>query len=60
MSSHKEVVITLTEEQCGEISIKLDRAVTHIKLWLVPGTVVLAEVVERQERAGRLNPSVLK
>ena len=51
ISSHKEVVITLTDEQRSEIKEKLDKEVSHIKLWIVLGTVVLAEVVERPERA---------
>jgi hypothetical protein len=51
MSSHKEVVIKLTDEQRSEIRVKLDKEVSQIKLWIVPGTVVLAEVIERPERA---------
>lgn len=51
MSLHKQVVIKLTEEQSCEIREKLDKEVSQIKLWLVPGTVVLAEVIERAERA---------
>jgi hypothetical protein len=54
MSSHKEVVITLTDEQRSEIRVKLDKEVSHIKLWFVPGTVVLAEVIARPERADTL------
>ena len=51
MSAHKQVVIKLTEEQSSEIREKLEKEVSQIKLWLVPGTVVLAEVIERAERA---------
>ena len=51
MSSHKEVIIKLTDEQRREIRVKLDKEVSHLKLWIVPGTVVLAEVIERPERA---------
>ena len=52
MSSHKEVVITLTGDQRREISEKLGKEVSHVKLWLVPGTVVLAEVIGRTEKSG--------
>ena len=45
MSAHKQVVIKLTKEQQEEIRNCLDRDVTHIKLWIVPGTVVLAEAI---------------
>lgn len=52
MSSHKQVIIKLTEEQQKEITKKLNKEVSHIKLWIVPGTVVLAEVIERAGRVG--------
>ncbi len=47
MSARKELVIELTKEQQEKIKKSLDRDVTHIRLWLVPGTVVLAEPVNR-------------
>lgn len=49
MSSPKQVVITLTEEQRREIREKLDKEITHLKLWLVPGTVVLAETISQPD-----------
>ena len=51
MSAHKELVIELTKEQQEKIKKSLDREVTHIRLWLVPGTVVLAEAVSHPEKA---------
>jgi len=50
MSAHKEMVIKLTKEQQEEIKKALDREVTHVKFWLVPGTVILAEAITRPER----------
>lgn len=50
MSAHREVTIKLTKEQQEEIEKKLDRKVTHVKLWLVPGTVVLAEAMKQTDR----------
>ena len=49
MSAHKEVVIELTKEQQEKIKKSLDRDVTHLKCWLVPGAVVLAEVIQSSE-----------
>lgn len=45
MSARKELVIELTKEQQEKIKKSLDREVTHIRLWIVPGTVVLAEAI---------------
>lgn len=50
MSAHKQVVIKLTEAQQVEIRKQLDKQVTHIKLWIVPGTVVLAEPIIHLEK----------
>ena len=52
MSSHKEVIIQLTKEQREEIKKRLDQEVTHVKFWIVPGTVILAEVINRPESLG--------
>lgn len=49
MSARKELVIELTKEQQEKIKKSLDREVTHVRLWLVPGTVVLAEPINRLE-----------
>ena len=50
MSAHKQVVIELTKEQQSEIREKLDKEVSHVKMWIVPGTVILAEAISRPER----------
>ena len=50
MSACKEVVIELTKEQQEKIKKSLNRDVTHIKCWLVPGAVVLAEVIQLPEK----------
>jgi hypothetical protein len=49
MSSHKQVVIKLTEDQRSEIREKLEKEVSHIRMWIVPGTVVLAEAISLPE-----------
>jgi hypothetical protein len=49
MSARKELVIELNKEQQEKIKKSLDREVTHLRLWLVPRTVVLAETVNRHE-----------
>ena len=49
MSAHKEVIIKLTAEQREDIREKLQEDVTHIKVWKVPGTVILAETINRKE-----------
>ena len=49
MSARKELVIELNKEQQEKIKKSLDREVTHLRLWLVPGTVVLAEPINQHE-----------
>jgi hypothetical protein len=49
MSAHKQVVIELTQQQRIEIKRELNKEVTHVRLWLVPGTVVLAEAIGQPE-----------
>ena len=49
MSARKELVIELTKEQQEKIKKSLDREVTHVRLWLVPGTVVLVEAMAQPE-----------
>ncbi len=49
MSSHKEVIIEMTKEQREGIKKQLDQEVTHLKLWIVPGTVIMAEVIKKPE-----------
>ena len=49
MSALKQVVIELTPQQRGEIKKQLNREVSHVRLWLVPGTVVLAEAIGQSE-----------
>ncbi|MGA9773395.1 MAG: hypothetical protein WBV94_30470 [Blastocatellia bacterium] len=49
MSAHKQVVIELTEQQRIEIKKELNKEVSHVRLWLVPGTVVLAEAIGQPE-----------
>ena len=46
MSSRKQIVIKLTEEQRQEVREKLDKEVTHIKLSVVTGAVIFAEAVD--------------
>jgi hypothetical protein len=50
MSSHREVIIELTKEQQNKIKEKLGKDVSFVKLWLVPGTVILAEAIYPAER----------
>ena len=50
MSARKELIIELTKEQQEQIKKSLDREVTHVRLWLVPGTVILAEAINQPER----------
>jgi hypothetical protein len=45
MSGRLQVVIKLTDDQRSEIKKKLDKEVTHVKFWVVPGSVILAEAV---------------
>ncbi len=49
MSAHKQVVIELTPQQRSEIKKGLNKEVSHVRLWLVPGTVVLAEAIGQPE-----------
>lgn len=49
MSALKQVVIELTSQQRSEIKRELNKEVSHVRLWLVPGTVVLAEAIGRPE-----------
>lgn len=49
MSALKQVVIELTQQQRGEIKKELNKEVSHVRLWLVPGTVVLAEAIGQPE-----------
>ena len=49
MSALKQVVIELTKEQRDEIKMQLNKEVSHVRLWLVPGTVVLAEAFDQHE-----------
>ena len=55
MSSYKEVIIQLTKEQREEIKKRLGQEVAHVKFWIVPGTVILAEVINRPESLGSGN-----
>ncbi len=49
MSALKQVVIELTPQQRNEIKRELNKEVSHVRLWLVPGTVVLAEAIGQPE-----------
>ena len=49
MSALKQVVIELTPQQRSEIKRELNKEVSHVRLWLVPGTVVLAEAIGQPE-----------
>lgn len=49
MSARKEVIIQLTTAQREEIKQAMHEEVTHIKFWKVPGTVILAEAIDRSE-----------
>jgi DNA-binding MarR family transcriptional regulator len=46
MSSRREIIVKLTEEQRKEIHEKLDKEVTHVKLSLAPGAVIFAEALK--------------
>lgn len=35
--------------RADSIKKQLDQEVTHLKLWIVPGTVILAEVIKKPE-----------
>jgi hypothetical protein len=50
MSSHREVTIELTQKQQDQIKENLGKEVSFVKLWLVPGTVILAEVLYSAKR----------
>jgi hypothetical protein len=45
MSTGKQFLVKLTEEQQREIREKLDKEVTHIKLSVVTGAVIFAEAL---------------
>jgi hypothetical protein len=49
MSALKQIVIELTPQQRSEIKRELNKEVSHVRLWLVPGTVVLAEAFDQPE-----------
>lgn len=49
MSALRQVVIELTPQQRSEIKRELNKEVSHVRLWLVPGTVVLAEAIDQPE-----------
>ena len=49
MSALRQVVIELTPQQRSEIKRELNKEVSHVRLWLVPGTVVLAEALGQPE-----------
>ena len=49
MSALKQVIIELTPQQRSEIKKELNKEVSHVRLWLVPGTVVLAEAIGQPE-----------
>ena len=49
MSALKQIVIELTPQQRSEIKKELNKEVSHVRLWLVPGTVVLAEAIDQPE-----------
>ena len=49
MSALKQIVIELTPQQRSEIKRELSKEVSHVRLWLVPGTVVLAEAIDQPE-----------
>ena len=59
MSALKQVVIELTEQQRSQIKKELNKEISHVRLWLVPGTVVLAEAFDQPEALDDTRPTTL-
>jgi hypothetical protein len=46
MSARLPVLIKITDEQRNEIKEKLDKEITHVKIWVIAGGIVFAEPIQ--------------